>query len=117
MLPKKARENYQNLSEEEKNKKCQNAHNPYRKLFIEKKLNEEEKQNNVSMFAIDIKIFLKTYKKKREYGREWYRNVFEEEKNKKRICAWKVIEIFLKSFTFLQKFKKLISFRKFGIFG
>ena len=49
MLPKKARENYQNLSEEEKNKKCQNAHNPYRKLFIEKKLNEEEKQNNVCL--------------------------------------------------------------------
>ena len=62
---KKARENYQNLSEEEKNKKCQNARNPYRKLFIEKKLNEEEKQNNVGMFSIDIKIFLKTCKTKR----------------------------------------------------
>ena len=39
MLSKKARERYQNLSEEEKDKRCQYAREPY------KNLHEKEKEN------------------------------------------------------------------------
>ena len=39
MLQRIACKNYQNLSEEEKSRKRQYAHEQYRKLFIEKKLN------------------------------------------------------------------------------
>ena len=52
-LSKKARERYQNLSEEEKDKKHQYAHEQYRN-FSEK---EEEKKGSVNMVVNDITIF------------------------------------------------------------
>ena len=76
MLQSKARENYQNLSKEEKNKKQRYTLNPNRKLFIENELSEEEK--------------------KRQYALNLYNNLSKGKKGQNRwICAWK-IEIFLK---------------------
>ena len=70
MLERTAPENYQNLYEVKKAKKCQYARNRYktrnwyRKLFIEKALSEEEKN------------------KKRDNACNWYKNLSEEEKTK-----------------------------------
>ena len=76
MLQSKARENYQNLSKEQKNKKHRYTRNPNRKLFIENELSEEEK--------------------KRQYALNLYNDLSKGEKGQNRwICAWK-IEIFLK---------------------
>ena len=44
MLQRKALENYQNLPEEEKTKKSENASNRYRRLFIENELSEKKKR-------------------------------------------------------------------------
>ena len=44
MLQRKAHENYQNLPEEEKTKKSENASNRYRRLFIENELSEKKKR-------------------------------------------------------------------------
>ena len=49
MLQSKARENYQNLSKEEKNKKHRYTRNPNRKLFIENELSEEEKKRQYAL--------------------------------------------------------------------
>ena len=58
-LSKKARERYQNISEEEKSKKHQYARERYRNL------SEEEKE------------------KKRQYGRKRYKNLLKDEYRKK----------------------------------
>ena len=44
MLQIKAQTNYQNLSEEDKNKKRDNIPNRYRKIFIENELCEVERR-------------------------------------------------------------------------
>ena len=44
MLQIKAQTNYQNLSEEDKNKKRDNIPNRYRKIFIENELSEVERR-------------------------------------------------------------------------
>ena len=57
ILQRETDENYQNLPEKERNKKRKYNHNPYRKLFMENELSEEEKKRQ---YARNLyKIFLK----------------------------------------------------------
>ena len=58
MLQRKALENYQNLPEEEKTKKSENASNRYRRRYIENELSEKKKKENVNMHAMYTIIFL-----------------------------------------------------------
>ena len=46
--------NYQNLSEEEKNRMCEYVCNQYRWLFIENELREEEQKNKKLQYARNL---------------------------------------------------------------
>ena len=97
MLRRKAPENYQNLSEEEKNKKYQFAHNRYRQLFMENEHSEEVKNKKREYAQNQYKCLSEEEKgKKREYAPEQYRNLSEEEKKTKTVnMHLNNIEIFL----------------------
>ena len=95
MLQRKAHENYQNLPEEEKNKKRVYASNGYRKIFIENQFSEEENNekhqyernlhNKLSKVkktkGVNIRVknkepFSKKKKdKQHQYAREQHRNL------------------------------------------
>ena len=89
ILQTKARENYQNLSEEEKNKKREYTRNRYRKLFTENVLSEKKKMKNVNMHAIYIIIFLKKKPKKgvNIYVCEKNGNFSEKNNNNASVCS------------------------------
>ena len=57
-LKKKTGERYEDLSQDERKKKCQYALKRYREIFLKKR-----KTKTFNMIAKDIKIFLKMKKK------------------------------------------------------
>ena len=92
MLQRNTHNNYQNLSVEEKNKKRQYARNKYRKLFIKKRLSEEEKQNTKPQ----IKIFLRKKRNRHQYVRNNIEIFLKKKKTKGVKMHGNGIDFFLK---------------------
>ena len=105
LLQKKACDSYQNLSEEEKNKKRLNSQ--YGTFFIENKLSEEKENKSVNMLENNMKIFLE--KKKMKGANMHVKNIetlLKKKSTKSANMRVNDIESFLKSFNFLQKYNK-----------
>ena len=107
MLQRKTRENYQNFSSEEKNRKCQHFCKRYRKTFIENELNEGRNYKK-RQYVCSLHNNLSRNKRQKARNIETF---LKKKKTKSVNMLANDIEIFLKGFNFCERTKNYFLFR------